>query len=90
LLLFRMPKMFDRCEKCNCRFQGETGFFIGAMYVSYGLSVAETIVLFLMAWFVFDIPLMYIYIGVILMLVVNSTFNFRMSRIIWIYLFHGK
>ncbi len=39
--LFRMPVMNERCSKCNYSFHREPGFYFGAMYTSYALTVAE-------------------------------------------------
>lgn len=38
---FKMPKMNESCPVCGYRFERETGFFFGAMYVSYALAAAE-------------------------------------------------
>jgi uncharacterized protein (DUF983 family) len=43
--------MYDRCAVCHLRFEREQGYFLGAMYVNYGFTVA--IVLsgyFLLEW----------------------------------------
>ena len=90
LLRFKTPVMNAKCPKCDFKFQRETGFFIGSMYVSYGIAVAETIAFFVIAWFGFHIPWTYIYLGVISMIILCSTFNYKLSRIIWIYLFCDK
>src|SRR5437764_919989 len=33
------PKMNERCPVCQLRFEREAGYFLGAMYVSYGLAL---------------------------------------------------
>src|SRR3989442_8573127 len=40
------------CSACGHRFERETGFFQGAMYVSYALGIGEAVVLVLVAMFV--------------------------------------
>ena len=42
--LSRMGEVKTRCEKCNQKFEIETGFYQGSYYVSYGLGVALFIV----------------------------------------------
>jgi len=38
--IFRgFPKMNDRCLICDLKFDREPGYFLGAMYVSYGLGI---------------------------------------------------
>lgn len=88
-LLFQMPRMNDTCPNCGHKFEKETGYFFGSMYVSYALTVAEMVTVFLVAqFFVKDfMPI----IGLIaLFAVLLSTFNFRLSRMIWIYMLDGK
>ncbi len=38
--IFRgFPKMHERCPVCDLKFDREPGYFLGAMYVSYGLGI---------------------------------------------------
>ena len=88
-LLFQMPKMNERCDCCGHKFEKETGYFFGSMYVSYALTVAEMMAVFLVAHFFIKS-----YFGMMSLIaalaVLLSTFNFRLSRMIWIYMFDGK
>ncbi|MFB0924423.1 MAG: DUF983 domain-containing protein, partial [Vicingaceae bacterium] len=38
--------MPDNCPKCNQDYQIEAGFYLGAMFVSYALTVALTVAVF--------------------------------------------
>ncbi len=87
LLLFQIPKINDRCKKCNFKFEKEPGFFFGAMFVSYALAVAEFIGAFLLSHFIFGRSLLVSFLVIVLMAILFSTINFRLSRTIWIYLF---
>jgi hypothetical protein len=88
-LLFRMPRMNDHCPNCGHKFEKETGYFFGSMYVSYALAVAEMVAVFIIVqFFVRDfVPVISI---IALMAFLLSTFNFRLSRMIWIYMLDGK
>ena len=33
------PRMHERCPACGLKFEREPGYFLGAMYVSYGLGI---------------------------------------------------
>lgn len=35
-----MGDMYDRCPKCNLKYEQEPGFWWGSMYLNYGYSVA--------------------------------------------------
>ena len=89
LLLFKAPKMNDRCKECNFKFEKEPGFFFGAMFVSYALVAAEIIASAIV--FKYFVNLSYIQVAFITIVVaiLLSTVNFRVSRSIWIYMFYS-
>ncbi|MFP9113309.1 DUF983 domain-containing protein [Flavobacterium sp. RHBU_3] len=89
VFLFRMPKMYKTCSCCGHHFHKETGYFFGAMYVSYALAVAEMVALFIVMQF-FTKNFGAMIGGVAVMAVVLSMFNFRLSRMLWIYMFDGR
>ncbi|MGQ2984197.1 DUF983 domain-containing protein [Flavobacterium sp.] len=87
-LLFQMPRMNERCPVCSHKFEKEPGYFFGSMFVSYAVTVGEMIVFFLLAHlFIESFVTIVVLIG--LMSILLSTFNFRLSRMIWIYMFDG-
>jgi transposase-like protein len=88
-LLFQMPRMHERCPVCQHKFEKETGYFFGSMYVSYGLTVAEMVAVFVIVQFFTNSYLTVISI-IAIMAVLLSTFNFRLSRVIWVYMLDGK
>ena len=42
--MLQLPIMNDRCYDCNYYFDREPGYFLGAMYISYGLAVFQGII----------------------------------------------
>ena len=86
-----IPKMNDLCKKCGINYTREPGFFWGAMYVSYALAVAESIVTFIISSFffteLFDLKKIIVITIVLLLL---APLNMRFSRIIWLYLFKNS
>lgn len=88
ILLLKMPKMNDRCRKCNYKFEKEIGFFFGAMFVSYALGVAQMIISLIVFWYFFDFSPLRVFLIIIIISILLSTINFRVSRSIWIYLFY--
>ena len=87
LLLLRFPKMNDLCPVCNYKFEIETGFFFGAMYVSYSLSVAQMIASLVLFWWLIDLSPLRVFFIIVLVAFLLCTVNFKLSRSIWIYLF---
>jgi uncharacterized protein (DUF983 family) len=82
------PKMNEHCSHCNFKFEKEPGYFFGAMFINYALTVGQGIITYLIAhqFFTerFDLRIIPIIACVILAL---CFFNIRLSRMIWIYMF---
>lgn len=88
MINFSIPKMNKTCPSCGFQFLKETGFFYGAMYVSYALTVAEGFICFIMGYFLLGLSLMTNFILISVIALLLSKFNFKISRTIWIYLFY--
>ncbi|SEB52067.1 Uncharacterized conserved protein, DUF983 family [Maribacter dokdonensis] len=88
VFLFKMPTMNERCSECNFKFEKETGFFFGAMFVSYALAVAQMIISLVLFWYFVDLSPLRVFTIIALVTILLSTFNFRLSRSIWIHLFY--
>lgn len=84
-------KNFDKtninCDYCAESFLREPGFYIGAMYVSYALTVAMTVTAFVGFILIFDFELEYVLAGLILAIIVLLPILFRTARIMWINIF---
>ncbi|HAD97591.1 MAG TPA: DUF983 domain-containing protein [Cryomorphaceae bacterium] len=88
--LFKIPKMRDTCKFCHYTFTREPGFFYGAMYVSYGLVVAEMLTTAVISRFVLNLGNFYTFLLMAACALLLSTVNYRMSRLIWMRLFIKK
>lgn len=84
---FKNPlNMYERCSVCNQKFEPEPGFYIGAMFVSYGLStfmllIPALILVFGFGWNVNNVMLL------VVTIVAISFFKIlRLSRSIWIHI----
>ena len=87
--LFRMPKMNQECKVCNYSFHRETGFYFGAMYMSYALTVAEMVAVFVIG-LILGLSFLQMFIGVVIVVLLLSTFNYKMSRLMWLNIFYKK
>ena len=86
--LSKFVKFYQNCTECNLRFDREPGFFHGAMYISYAMSVAMVTNAWFILYFVFDDPVFEVYIAVIVILnLVLLPIFFRYSRVVYIYAF---
>lgn len=82
-------KNYDSCSNCGFKYEQEPGFFYGAMYVSYGLTVAFSVAISVAILVLFPSSSYKVYLTAILVgLVVLMPLSYRLSRIIWLNLFH--
>jgi uncharacterized protein (DUF983 family) len=85
---FQMPLMKTKCEECNYQFEREPGYFLGAMYISYGIAVFFGILTFLLMNFFFPtLPLICTPLAIILVIISIARKNFKVSRIIYMHIF---
>jgi len=87
-LLMNIPKMNDRCPECNYKFERETGFFIGAMFVSYAIAATQMITSLVLFWYFIDLSPLSVFTIIAVIAFLSSTINFKLSRSIWVYLFY--
>lgn len=86
--LFSLPVMKEKCELCGYKFDREPGYFLGAMYLSYGLAVLQAILTFLLFYFVFpSVPVLYVAFAIVGVIVLFSMKNFKLSRVMYIHIF---
>ncbi|MDB3887326.1 DUF983 domain-containing protein [bacterium] len=81
---FDMPR---KCPNCDQNFEIETGFYYGAMYISYGIMIAINILIFtaLVLLDIYTIP-MFFYVGTPILLLATP-YVFKVSRAIWLSFF---
>jgi uncharacterized protein (DUF983 family) len=80
----------ERCQHCDVRLEPEPGFYQGAMYVSYGFTVAVLIVMSIIFYLFFPERSEWFHIGTfIALMVILIPVNYRSSRILYLYLFGG-
>lgn len=81
--------MPERCSCCGLKYEKETGFYYGAMYVSYAVNVALSVALFV-AYFVlfWNYPLHYFIMADALTILATFPLISRISRAIWINFFY--
>ena len=87
LHLSKMLKMNENCSHCGLKYQLEPSFFYGAMYVSYGLNVALSVVVFLLSYFFIYWDLKTTLIAILIANIILFPFVIRWSRNIYINFF---
>lgn len=86
--IFQMPVMYEKCSECNYKFDREPGYFLGAMYVSYGIAIFLGILAFVVLHFGFPTLSFNWRIAIItLVMILAAKKNYKLSRIIYIHIF---
>jgi hypothetical protein len=87
--LSKFNQMNMRCPHCQVGLEPEPGFYQGAMYVGYALTVAVTAMVFIVV-FLLNITSMWTpAVWVIATMVLLIPVNYRYSRVLYLYMFGG-
>lgn len=86
--LRKLGKMYSHCSHCGHKYELEAGFFYGAMYVSYALTVTVSVATFALSYFIFPAQSSWFHIGMIVaVILILAPVSFRISRMIWMNFF---
>lgn len=85
--LKKIYKMNENCNHCGLHYQIEPSFFYGAMYVSYGLTVAIGIAVFILSKVILGFKLTQSFVAIMVSLIILMPITARMARNIYINMF---
>ena len=85
--LRHLGKMHSNCKFCGQRYEPETGFYYGAMYVSYGLSVMVIFIPAYILYSFFEVSVTTLMITIFSIYFLTFPILFRWSRNIWLNIF---
>ncbi|MBL0308203.1 MAG: DUF983 domain-containing protein [Bacteroidetes bacterium] len=92
-LVSKMLNTHKRCAHCNLNYIPEIGFYWGATYVAYALTVAFSGLVFVISTIMFgfmnSLNLNYVLVNGILIFILSPVF-FRLSRIFWLWMFYER
>lgn len=81
------------CPDCGLNFNPEIGFYWGATYISYGLTMAFTAFTFITSTLLFgfmnSLGLFYITVNSVMLILLTPVF-IRYSRTIWLWMFFDR
>jgi len=78
--------MHDRCPVCDLKFDREPGYFLGAMYVSYGLGLVIVVFIAALLWSITDWWITKDTIWAIVLFLPLAPTVTLLARVLWIYL----
>jgi uncharacterized protein (DUF983 family) len=76
----------EACQACGLRFLRESGYFLGAMYISYGLGMLTILPSAVILAVVLEWPLAIVLTISLLQTVISVPLFLRYSRLIWLYM----
>jgi hypothetical protein len=77
--------MHEACPVCGLRFLREAGYFLGAMYISYGLGVLTVLPVAIVLAVVLEWALALVLLVALIQTLVSMPLFFRYSRVIWLH-----
>jgi len=77
-------RMHARCSGCGFKFEREGGYFLGSIYVNYGVAIVVALALHLPMQYVWFVPIA-LQIAVLVTVVAGIGFGFfRHARALWL------
>jgi uncharacterized protein (DUF983 family) len=78
--------MSPRCSVCGLKFQREEGYFLGAMYISFGLALVIIALMALLLWSITNWWINQAVIWAVLLFLPLAPGISLFARVLWIYL----
>ena len=87
--VMKFSAMHDYCPHCGATFEPEPGFYFGAMFVSYAMSVGLFVFVGLILYFFFHPSDTVYVIWIAIAAILFTPFSFRYSRVLFLHWFGG-
>jgi uncharacterized protein (DUF983 family) len=85
--MFRgFPRMHERCPVCDLQLEREQGYFLGAMYISFGLALVAILMFSVLLWWLTSWRLDQVVLRAMLIFLPLAPLITIYSRVLWIYL----
>lgn len=83
-------EMPEACDVCGQHYEPETGFYWGAMYISFGFSTGIMLVVGVLIYYLLHNPDTWVYTGAVAVsTVLLAPLSFRYARAVMLYAFGG-
>lgn len=77
-------RMHERCPACELKFEREPGYFLGSIYLNYGLTALLTTIGYISLRFGMQIESRWLLVGFAVFCVAFPMFYFRYARALWL------
>lgn len=78
--------MFQFCPECGLKFEREPGYFLGAMYIGYGLGLGAITAFSFLLWELFHWSFQSVVLGAVLLFLPFAPYLTVMARVLFIYM----
>jgi len=78
--------MHERCPVCDLKFEREEGYFLGAMYISYGVALVTITLIAALLWSITRWSIMKATAWAIVLFLPLAPAITLLARVLWIYL----
>jgi uncharacterized protein (DUF983 family) len=78
--------MHERCPNCGLKFEREQGYFVGAMYISYLLSIPPGLIIVLAIWRISGWPFNTVMLAAFAAYLPFVPLVTRYARVVWMYI----
>jgi hypothetical protein len=76
--------MYERCPHCDIKFEREPGFFLGSIYINYGLTALIVAIAYPVLLFVWNLPERQLLLGAVAFTVIFPILIFPWARSLWL------
>jgi hypothetical protein len=76
--------MYERCPHCEVKFEREPGFFLGSIYINYGLTALIVAIAYPLLLFVWNLPERQLLLGAVAFTVIFPILIFPWARSLWL------
>lgn len=80
--------MNERCAGCGLWFERESGYFLGSIYVNYGVTAVIATAVYMVPMLVTGHPVTWLIVPVVLFCLLFPIFFFRYARSLWLGINH--
>lgn len=77
-------RMHETCPGCGLKFEREPGYFLGSIYLNYGMTAGLTTAAYVLLRFGMEIEARKLLVPLLVFIVLFSTLYFRYARALWL------
>lgn len=77
-------RMYPQCNHCGLKYERDPGYFLGSIYINYGLTAIITTIVYIVTHFAFDMPNWWVVPPLLAFCIIFPLFFFPFARAYWL------